>query len=205
MGLFESLDGIIGFLSAIIAAVAAATSVLFARRSARRQSQLQEVELANWKNQYLAEIRHWADDCMHALSKGAHLCDLDPEKIQTPSLFERRHALMIDLSSLIDRGRWFFPNEHLSANRTERRIFFRGFRDPLLDPLVAAYDLTKRLNYLDQSDNLTLRDDFVGAKLDFGAKLQIILDPSSRNADFERFLTMKQELEDQQKKKEPKD
>ena len=203
--MFEVLtrvDVLIGFMSAIIAAVGAATSVIYARRSAQRQSQLQELELANWKNQYLAEIRHWADACMHALSAGVHLCDLDPARTADPSMFERRHNLMVRLSALIDMGRWFFPNEELSADRAERRVFFRGYRDPLLDPLVAAYEYTRRLSYLEQTANTVLRDDFVTAKQDFTTKLQVILDPSSRNADFERFVTMKKELEEAQPTKE---
>lgn len=202
--MFESLfraEILVGVISAVISAGGAFMSLVFFRRSQQRQMQNQEVELAQWKNQYLAEIRHWADECMEALSGAVHLCDLDPSKTMGPPLFDRRHLLMQAVSSLIDRGRWFFPNEQLSADRKDRRVFFRGYRDPILDPLVTAYEVLRRLDYLDRAGNTGLRADFVAAKQDFATRMQVVLDPSSRNADFERFVVMTEELRESEKKK----
>lgn len=194
--MFEELRGevIVGIITATVSAVGAYLSYHYFHRSSERERQNQELELAQWKNQYLAEIRLWADEGMNALSRGLHLCELDPVRTAEPGFFERRHTLMVDLSSIIDRGRWFFPNEEMSASARDRRIFFRGYRDPILDPLVAAYEFARHLNYVDPDQNKALRDDFLAAKQDFGSKMQIVLDPGSRNADFERFLTLTEAL-----------
>lgn len=185
---------IIGLVTGTASVIGAYVSFVFARRAANRQKQFQEVELANWTHQYLSEIRKWADQVVHAMSEAIMLCDLDPNRTENPSLFDRRHAMLGRLSALIDRGRWFFPNEHLETNRVDRRIVFRGYRDPILDPVVHAHDAVKDLNFNDQSQNLPLRKEMVAIKRDFTAKMQVVLDPNARNADFERFITMTEEL-----------
>ena len=176
--------------------IGAYVSYIFAKRAATRQKQFQEVELANWTHQYLAEIRKWADEVVHAMSEAILLCDLDPKRTQEPNLFDRRHAMMGRLSALIDRGRWFFPNEHMKTNQMDRRIVFRGYRDPILDPVVHAHDAVKELNFNDQTQNIVPRKDLVRIKRDFTDRMQVVLDPNSRNADFERFVSMTEELRD---------
>ncbi|MEM7058957.1 MAG: hypothetical protein AAF557_15320 [Pseudomonadota bacterium] len=188
------LSTIIGLVTGTASIIGAYVSYVFARRAANRQRQFQEVELANWTHQYLSEIRTWADQVVHAMAEAVLLCDLDPKRTENPTLFDRRHAMMGRLSALVDRGRWFFPNEHMRTNQADRRIVFRGYRDPILDPVVHAHDAVKELNFNDQTQNVALRKEIVQIKRDFTDRMQVVLDPNSRNADFERFVTMTEEL-----------
>ncbi len=196
------LTTIIGLVTGTASVIGAYVSYTFAKRAATRQKQFQEVELANWTHQYHAEIRAWADHVVDAMSTAVLLCDLDPAKCEDLSLFERRHAALVRLSALIDSGRWFFPNENLLGDRGQRRIVFRGYRDPILDPVATAYEHLKNLNYKDQTENRALRAQLVAVKREFTDKMQIVLDPNARNADFERFVTMTAELREEKKTEE---
>lgn len=190
---------IIGLVTGTASIIGAYVSYVFARRSANRQRQFQEVELADWTHQYLSEIRKWADEVVHAMSEAILLCDLDPKRTEHPTLFDRRHAMMGRLSALVDRGRWFFPNEHMKTADYDKRIVFRGYRDPILDPVVHAHDSVKELNFNDQTQNVTLRKEMVEIKRNFTDRMQVVLDPNARNADFERFVNLTVELREEEK------
>ena len=191
---------IIGLITTTASIIGAYVSYVFAKRAANRQRQFQEVELADWTHQYLAEIRTWADEVVEAMSAAVLLCDLDPERTENPTLFDRRHAMLAKLSAMVDRGRWFFPNEYMEADERLGRIAFRGYRDPILDPVVHAHDAVRELNFNDQSQNIALRQDMVRIKRDFTDRMQVVLDPNSRRSDFDRFITMTEELRGEEEK-----
>ena len=44
--------------------------------------------------------------------------------------------------------------------------------------------------------NIALRTEMVAIKRDFTDRMQVVLDPNARKADFERFITMTEELRD---------
>jgi len=60
--------------------------------------------------QYFGELRVWALSALDDLSEAAHLCQLDPAVTHEPSFYNRRHDLLVSLSSKIDQGRLFFPS-----------------------------------------------------------------------------------------------
>lgn len=155
--------------SAAIALVAAATSAIINLRGQRRQ--------------YFTEMRKWADEACDTLSAAIHACDLNP--IQNGgNFFSRQHELRIALSSLIDRGRWFFPNLHHTENGVENDEAFRGLRQPALDLLVKAYRLVGSMNHTDQEANLGLREPLVETKRSFVSEVQNYLDPRNRRRTF---------------------
>src|SRR5215203_5773068 len=155
----------IAVMSAVIALGAAAASAIINLRGQRRQ--------------YFAEMRKWADEVCGTLSAAVHACDLNPAH-KDGNFFSKRHELRIALSSLVDRGRWFFPNLHHTEVGIEKDEAFRGLRQPALDLLVKAYWLVGSMSYTDQYSNLALRDPLVELKRKFVSEVQNYLDPRNR-------------------------
>lgn len=159
----------IALVSAVIALGAAAASVIINLRAQRRQ--------------YFAEMRKWADEACDALSAAVHACDLNPIH-NDGNFFSKQHELRIALSSLVDRGRWFFPNLHHTEVGVQKDEAFRGLRQPALDLLVKAYRLVGSMSYTDQQPNLALREPLVEVKRKFISEVQNYLDPRNRRRTF---------------------
>lgn len=140
------------------------------------------------KYQYFAELRAWADLAANALSEAVHLCDLDPTQCDDPSFFNRRHQLKVELSALIDRGRWLFPNIHHTEFGEWKQEAYRGFRHPVLDALVYAYHAVHHLNYANKSENVGLRKPLVEVKRSFVSEVQKKLDPRRTEKEFNRAM-----------------
>lgn len=54
---------------------------------------------------------------------------------------EKRRELLVRLSSLIEQGRFFFPNISPDNYETKKPPAYRGYRNVALDFLVASYNL----------------------------------------------------------------
>ena len=144
------------------------------------------INLRGQRRQYFSELRRWADEGCDELSEAVHLCDLDPTT-SAIDFVARRHALRVSISSLIDRGRWFFPNLREHEVGVDRDKAFRGFRPPVLDELVAAYKLVGRMDPASHAANGELREPLVAAKRRFSSEIQIYLDPRKSETKFTRL------------------
>ena len=141
------------------------------------------------KDTYFADLRQWANQLTDLLSEAVHLCDLDPARCAPPSFFDRRHQLRIALSSLIDRGRWFFPNLHSEAVGTHKPAAFRGYREEVLNSLVEAYRLLGRLDYSVKAKNDPFREPLVDSKKKFVSEIQVVFNPRERAKEFREITT----------------
>jgi hypothetical protein len=119
-------EAAVAFLSAVIAALAAAMSFWFARKSAMRAEVDQEIAKIRLRDDYYRRFLDWADETAKVLTEAIHLCDLDPSKVTGESFFDRRHRLLISLSTMIDRGRWFHPNIEIDDHGMEKEPGYRG-------------------------------------------------------------------------------
>lgn len=54
---------------------------------------------------------------------------------------EKKNELLVKLSSLIEQGRFYFPNVNPSGYGTDKPPAYRGYRNVALDFLVASYNL----------------------------------------------------------------
>ena len=177
----------IGLLSVLVSLGAALISVLFALRAQRTQKLTSDVEIASWRRGYIAQIRIWAAEACDCLSDAVHLAECDPMRTKDPSFYDRRQAIRSRLSSLADRGQWHFPDLSDDAYGGDKPPAFRGFRDPLLDALISAYDAVTALNYEEQGDNRARKAELVEIKRAFTAAVQDITDPWGENEEFRRF------------------
>ena len=112
----------------VLSIAAAVVSGVFSFRALRAQADAYRVQVMGVRNQYFAELRRWADDACDLLSSALHLCDLNPKKCQSPSFFDRRLEVLSRLSGVIDRGRWFFPNDQQAGVGTDKLEAFQGYR-----------------------------------------------------------------------------
>lgn len=172
-----------------LAACISALSALIAVWNYRREILNQKISGAKWKKEYFADLLKWSDESLLQLSEALHLCELDPKRMADNKFFEARHQLRVKLSAQIDRGRWFFPNYATDRYGHAKHEAFKGFRQPVLDGLVRAYQAVSNLNYVDASKNVPARAAVEEAKRLFTSEIQKVLDPRSRDAEFQSLLT----------------
>jgi hypothetical protein len=166
--------------SAAVSILAAATSGLFSLRALRAQALANRLQVASVRHQYFLELRKWADESSDALSEAEHLGYAEAADFAAPSFVERQHELLAHLSSLIDRGRWFFPNERHDEVGVEKAPAYRGDRLPVLDSIVNTYDIV-RGRYGRPEDIRKWRQLFV-------SEVQSVLDPRGREQEFKRLM-----------------
>ncbi len=181
-------EKLIALVSAGTSVVAALVSGLLSARALRAQGLANRLQAAGVRNQYFVELRKWADEACASLSEASHLCDLDPEKTREPGFFERRHELRIRLSSLIDRGRWFFPNRPMEGIGAHQEPAYQGYRHEVLDGLVDAYRLVLRLDHRHQATNAPIKGPLEASRKAFVGQIQGILDPRARVEEFARIM-----------------
>jgi hypothetical protein len=195
------MDGIIGFVehlnsaakismfAAFISAGAATFTIYFAFKNFRRETINQTLTYVTSKQKYFEDLRKWADELTDILSEAVHLCELDPKRVVGEAFFDRRMRIRTALSSMIDRGRWFFPNVDSGEHGRDKPLAFRGYRHEVLDSLVMAYNQLTELNYKTGGD-AHCRGILVQAKRQFVSQIQKVLDPVRRQEEFEKITQM---------------
>jgi hypothetical protein len=179
-GLALSNELIVSVISAVIslgAAIAAAAAVLYARRT------VESAERAR-RQQYLADLRSWADETTDILSDAVHLCEIDDNDPIAASFAKERHGVRSRLSALIDRGRWFFPNDHESSVGTHKGAANRGLRRAVLDAAVDAYRILGKMSANAKVENAQHRDALVDCKKRLVNEVHVVLDPRAVGAEF---------------------
>jgi hypothetical protein len=177
----------IAFLSATIAFTSCLLTAFFAWFTLRRETLRQQLELHKWKHEYFAGVRQWSQRLCDLLSEAIHLCDLDPNR-DSEAFFKQRHTLRIQLSSMIDQGRWYFPNVSEEDHGEGKPKAYRGYRQAVLNALMGAYTAVTKLDYREQTANAARRKELAEAQRDFVSEIQHILDPARRDKEF-RALT----------------
>lgn len=173
---------------AIISAIAAARSskaadhhqeeaALHAKKSAELLEKEHQLKLREWTDQYFNSVRTWAEQVCHAISEAMHI-------IEHPELNgEHKRPILVRLSSLIDTGRWYFPNQWTDDYGTHKEPAYRGIRQPVLDCVVEAYDLLR-----DSQSTESLKTELVAAQREFVSYIQDVLDPRKREQEIKKIL-----------------
>lgn len=170
------------WISAIVSVVALASSgvaFLIARKSVHRAEQLDQknIEIAelqsrlahqNWTDEHFRDVAQWASEIAEAISRAIHFLDEDDPRI--------RRDILASLSSRIDTGRWYFPNQLEVGFGEDKEPAYQGVRQPLLDWVVLAYDI--------YAGNRTFSDPsgmLVTCQRKFVSAIQEHIDPRSRD------------------------
>lgn len=123
--------------------------------------------------EYHKDLREWANCVIDLLSSAGHLCLLDPKK--DPEFYSKRHNLLIELSAMADKGRFFLPNSDFEARGLHKPAAFRGFRSDAIDSIVKCYNLVGDMSYTDK--NAGFKNQILKTQRDFVSAIHIKLDP----------------------------
>lgn len=162
-------------LVALTSLVVALYSMIRTRNTERRMKDLTELSLRLSEK---SVEREWALKCCDALVEGVHLVEVPKTRL----IEERLLDVQIRLSSLIDQGRWLFPNTHEQQYGHAKSPAYRGFRHKVLDPLVQAYN---KLEAADPSSRS--KDDLDRIKRNFVTEVQKILETRERQNQLEKL------------------
>ena len=127
---------------AIGSAALALVSFLFNWAVVARQTAMQAEGL---KAQMEADLLAWANEAIDVLSEAAALAGARGVSMDELALRGDKARLMWRLSGIADRGRLFFPNLAPHAHGTDKEGAFKGFRPPVLDAVIFAYQRLERM------------------------------------------------------------
>lgn len=142
----------------------------------------EKIGKATFKDSWLRSLRAWAEEAVDVLSESSYAChhgycDKDANEAE-----RRRSDCIHRLSSLVDRGRFFLPNELHEDYGLEKPLAYRGYRHASLDYLVAAIRVLEGRNAsvlaaMDKSEAKILVD----LKREYVSQVQHMLDPRQQN------------------------
>ena len=118
------------------------------------------------------------------LSRAVHVCDLDPTLTESINLENQKHDLLVQLSSLVDRGRWFFPNVMPELVGHQKPGAFKGIRQAILSRLVMAYRNLNSLKFGDNGNASEIEQNLEAARREFVSDVQKKLEPRRTNEEF---------------------
>jgi hypothetical protein len=171
---------IVGIGSAAVAFI----SALSARGETRRQRKLQTESL---RQSIDAASLEWGNAAIEALARSAMFARTRNMQANDGAFFANKANLLIAISSLVDRGRMFFPNYNPQTKGAEKEGAYRGHRPPILDALMWTYH---ELEALTREGGPSSEDS--GAFIDecrrlLVSELQAHLDPRRKNEVVERY------------------
>jgi hypothetical protein len=127
----------VGTVVTVLSAFAAVIGALASRAETRKQRQLRTEQLRQTIDSSSLE---WGNAAIDTLVRSAMLARTRHLHGNESAFQTARTATLINLSSLIDRGRMFFPNLEADRHGLSKDGAFRGFRAPILDCLVWTYE-----------------------------------------------------------------
>jgi hypothetical protein len=100
----------------------------------------------NISNEYIRELLDWHNSVVDVLMRFRHLR-------RTNDAPDFQHDLAC-LSSLIEQGRFYFPNLVQNSYGSNKPAAYRGYRNLALDFLVEFYDIVNHLSHDDGDQEL---------------------------------------------------
>ncbi|MBA3068371.1 MAG: hypothetical protein FP825_07830 [Hyphomonas sp.] len=125
-------DGVIAVLSAGVAVI----SALIARGETKRQRKLQTERL---RQSIDAASLDWGNAAIDALARTAMFARTRHLQANDGAFLANRANMLVALSTLVDRGRMFFPNLTPEKKGAEKEGAYRGHRPPILDALMWTF------------------------------------------------------------------
>ncbi len=176
----SNVDVLIAIGSAIVALVGAFIS----RAETQKQRTLQE---ENLRHAIDAQSLGWGNQCIDILNRASMFAKTRQFQKDDNSFIQQRVNLMLALSSLVERGRLFFPNIDPSSKGAEKEGAYRGSRPPILDVLMYAY---YELEGMSRTDGPTAQNssEFIDqCRRLLVSELQAHVDPRRRDRVFKRY------------------
>ncbi len=186
----DLLKFIIAIIAALISLSSAFISWYYARRTVENTKLSQFLQFSGLKRQYFSQLQGWAKEVVETISDAISLCYLDPQQLPEKQFFYKRHELYSKLSSLLDEGRWFFPNLQ-SVKEQNKEEAFKGIRQDVLNAIAETIHFVTQINYVEQSNNKEIGKEYiVKSKRLFVTEIQKVLNPAERDEEFERLTSI---------------
>lgn len=183
-----TISDILQVVGVVIAVGSAIASFVFSRRAQLLSRSQLDIGVRSFRLEYLQNLRAWADETVDAISEAAHVCDIEPTQIDRRELELRKNALKSKLSSLIDRGRWFFPNVIVREDDAGLMASaYRGLRPIALSNILTVYQTLDRIILEEEDERRKQREIIAVAQRHFVSEIQETLDPRKRERDFQEL------------------
>lgn len=176
----------IGILGLAFGAATGAVGWYQGRRSAsvsERQLALEaRVFVTGWYN----DFRAWASEAIDVMSEAIYCCGAEDSHSQDCSVDLRvcRHRL----SALIDRGKFFLPNDEHESYGLHKSYAYRGFRQPALDYLVGSEQIISGNMDVSEVGIESRSAALVEMKRRFVSVTQMVLEPRKHLSQLESLL-----------------
>lgn len=131
--IWQLLQDNIGLVVTVVSAIAAVIGAIASRAETRKQRQLRTEQL---RQSIDSASLDWGNAAIDTLVRSAMLARTRHLHANEGAFQSARAATLINLSSLIDRGRMFFPNLDEHKKGVEKDGAYRGSRPPILDAMV---------------------------------------------------------------------
>ena len=123
-------------LIAVLSAFVAAFSAYWSTRETRKQRKLQVETL---RQRIDGASIAWGNEAIDLLGEAGSVADMCRTPVPNDAIDEAKMDVARRISSLVDRGRLFFPNVNPSSKGAEKEGAYRGHRPPVLDALMYAF------------------------------------------------------------------
>lgn len=133
---FVWLQNHIEIVVALLSAAVAVFGALISRNETKKQRALQ---MENLRHSVDAQSLAWGNSCIDVLNRAAMFARTRQHQANDASFLQQRVNMMLAMSSLVERGRLFFPNINPESKGGEKEGAYRGSRPPILDALMFAY------------------------------------------------------------------
>ena len=161
-------------LGPIVSVCAAAISVYFSSKQTKFTRE-------NFKIQRGNDIFKWGGDAIDLLSKAETLAfKLTRDEKEQNEFYEEKRDILSRLSGCIDKGRMYFPNMVENIHGADKDEGYRGYRQPILNFLMGAYECIKQYKINDKDTNHKIRPEITDYKRKVVSELQSSIDPRRR-------------------------
>lgn len=93
----------------------------------------------NWT----ARVQEWSEEVISCLNRAHHALNWTEDDPYSTEQRELREELALELSTLVEQGRLYFPNENRSVHGETKQSARQGYRNAVLDPLVATVEFLR--------------------------------------------------------------
>lgn len=134
--LFETASGNIGLVVTVASAIFALMGAIASHLETRRQ---EKIRVETLRMHVDGASLDWGSAAIDLLGRLAMFARTRRAQANDQSFQQNKVNMMMQLSSLIERGRLFFPNIDPEKKGAEKEGAYRGSRPPILDAMVFSY------------------------------------------------------------------
>jgi len=162
-------------ISQLVAALFSLTALLLSLWVFSRQQHLNRWQLRLHREDHVIA---WSQSCIVLMAEvEEHLKFMGSGPMQSVP-YDELIKIRARLSALIDEGRLYFPNTRCRTHGMQKEEAYKGYRQPILDHLVEAYDFIgklQRATMVAAADKLVVH--FNKIRRSFVSEAQIAVNP----------------------------